>query len=110
MAEVHEHQRTQFRANGLVGTAAAGREDWRREDYATYGPNHIEQQSLGDGFPPILNSREAAKMLRCGVTHIQALARDGVIPANRSPGGRWRFSRDALILWTTGAQPGNSRC
>ncbi|WP_366525897.1 helix-turn-helix domain-containing protein [Ferrimicrobium sp.] len=115
MAAVHIDSRKQVRAEDVVGPAVAGWADQKkREDrdaeHATYRYGQNEQQSLGDGFPPILNSREAAEMLRCGVTHIQALARDGVIPANRSPGGRWRFSRDALILWTTGVQPGGSRC
>ena len=48
-------------------------------------------------YQPILVSKEAARLLRCSVSHIQGLARDGLIPAWRVPNGQWRFSRDKLI-------------
>lgn len=48
-------------------------------------------------YQPILVSTEAARLLRCSVSHIQGLARDGLIPAWRVPNGQRRFSRDKLI-------------
>jgi excisionase family DNA binding protein len=48
-------------------------------------------------YQPILVSKEAAWLLRCSVSHIQGLAREGLIPAWRVPNGQWRFSRDKLI-------------
>ncbi|WP_298340107.1 helix-turn-helix domain-containing protein [Ferrimicrobium sp.] len=55
-----------------------------------------------DTFPPILDSKLAAKLLHCTVNEVQKLAREGIIPANRAPNGRWKFSRDALIAWCVG--------
>ncbi|MHB8188958.1 MAG: helix-turn-helix domain-containing protein [Ferrimicrobium sp.] len=55
-------------------------------------------------YPLILTSDQAAEILQCSVNHVQALAHDGIIPANRSPNGRWRFSRDALVKWASGIE------
>lgn len=53
-------------------------------------------------FPPILTSDQAAQLLQCSVQYIQGLARDEIIPAWRTPGGQWRFSRDRLIAVVAG--------
>jgi hypothetical protein len=58
--------------------------------------------SGSEAFPPILDSRLASELLRCTVCEVQKLARAGIIPANRAPNGRWKFSRDALLEWSAG--------
>jgi hypothetical protein len=73
--------------------------DGRRQAYRS------DQEGVGtlvDDWPPILDSYGAAALLQCSVSHVQSLARDGIVPANRSPSGRWRFGRDALISWAAG--------
>ncbi|WP_298210402.1 helix-turn-helix domain-containing protein [Ferrimicrobium sp.] len=50
----------------------------------------------------ILDSDAAARLLGCSRSHVQSLARDGIIPANRAPNGRWVFSRQALVSWAAG--------
>jgi len=57
-------------------------------------------------FPPIMTSDQAATMLQCSRTQVQILARNAIIPANRTPSGRWRFSRDALLKWAAGERAG----
>lgn len=56
-----------------------------------------EMSTIDQTYPPILTSSEAARLFQCSVHHIQELARDGMIPAWRTPNGQWRFSRDRLI-------------
>ncbi len=80
------------------------------DDKASHAFQESDHHSQGDGFPPILDSHEAAALLRCSVSHMQSLARDGVVPANRSPAGRWRFSRDALLLWAAGGWEVGPKC
>ncbi|NNN15581.1 MAG: helix-turn-helix domain-containing protein [Acidimicrobiaceae bacterium] len=57
-------------------------------------------------FPEIMDSDQAACFLRRSRTHVQGLARDGIIPANRAPNGRWVFSRAALVSWAAGEKVG----
>ncbi|WP_367280691.1 helix-turn-helix domain-containing protein [Ferrimicrobium sp.] len=49
-----------------------------------------------------MDSAQAAEFLGCSKCHVQGLARDGIIPANRAPNGRWKFSRPALVAWASG--------
>ncbi len=58
--------------------------------------------SVTDTYPPILTTKEAARLFQCSPDHIQGLARDGMIPAWRTPNGQWRFSRDRLIAVVAG--------
>ena len=53
-------------------------------------------------FPPILDVRAASSLLMLSDRTIREMAANGEIPANRTPGGKWRFSRDALIRWAEG--------
>lgn len=57
-------------------------------------------------FPPILTAEQAAELLQCSIRHVQSLAAEGILPANRAPNGRWKFSRDALIKWAAGEMNG----
>ena len=56
----------------------------------------------------VMNSDDAARFLHCSRAHVQGLARDGIIPANRAPNGRWMFSRAALVSWAAGEWVGVS--
>ncbi len=58
--------------------------------------------SIVETYPPILTSAQAAELLQCSRYHVQGLARDGLIPAWRTPNGQWRFSRDRLIAVVAG--------
>ncbi len=58
-----------------------------------------------DDLPAILTSNQAARLLQMDCKTITEMARDGIVPANRAPGGRWKFSRDALIKWSEGFHP-----
>ncbi len=64
----------------------------------TSNPEHLQAW-----VPAVLDSAGAAALLGCSVSHIQALARAGILPCNRAPSGRWRFGRDALIAWAGGS-------
>lgn len=59
-------------------------------------------------FSEIMDSDQAARFLRCSRSHVQSLARNGIVPANRAPNGRWCFSRAALIAWAAGEKLGVS--
>ena len=59
-------------------------------DYAHWYPD----------VPPILDSKQLAKLLSTNEQIIRAYARDGVIPAHRKPGGRkFTFLRHEIFQW-----------
>lgn len=62
----------------------------------------VSEMSIVETYPPILTSARAAELLQCSRYHVQGLARDGLIPAWRTPNGQWRFSRDRLIAVVAG--------
>ncbi|MDI3535479.1 MAG: Helix-turn-helix domain [Thermosediminibacterales bacterium] len=49
-----------------------------------------------EDYPLILNTMQAAKLLRCGRTTIYKLAEKRIIPAMKYGKG-WKFNRDALL-------------
>lgn len=51
----------------------------------------------------ILNSLEAARLLRIGKDNLCRLAANGLIPSARA-GKEWRFSRTALMAWVSTPQ------
>lgn len=103
-----------FALKSLAGSTVVGEAAVVEEDRDDEARRHAFQESdhhpRAEELPPILDSHDAAALLRCSVSHIQALARDGVVPANRSPAGRWRFSRAALILWAAGGWEVGPKC
>lgn len=62
-----------------------------------------EREPSGD-VPPIMNVRQAAKLLGLSPYTVREFARDGKIPAKKV-GRAWRFSRDALIRWLETPDP-----
>ena len=50
------------------------------------------------GLAPLLNTEEAAKLLRIHPKTLQRMARKGEIPAMQI-GKLWRFAASALLLW-----------
>jgi excisionase family DNA binding protein len=93
----------------VVGAAVVVEED-RDDGPRSHALQENDHHPRAEELPPILDSHEAAVLLRCSVSHVQGLARDGVVPANRSPAGRWRFSRDALLLWAAGGWEVGPKC
>jgi len=47
-------------------------------------------------YPLILNTNQAAQLLRCGRTTVYKLVEEGIIPGMRYGKG-WKFNRDALL-------------
>jgi len=84
-------------SGSTVVEEAAIMENKRDDEARSHAFQASDHHPRAAELPPILDSHEAAVLLRCSVSHVQGLARDGVVPANRSPAGRWRFSRDALL-------------
>ena len=59
-------------------------------DYAQWYPD----------VPPVMDSKQLAKLLSTNEQIIRAYARDGVIPAHRKPGGRkFTFLRHEIFQW-----------
>ena len=53
-----------------------------------------------DSGPPVLNTKEAAQLLRLHEESLRVLVRAGKIPCHRFPGGREiRFLRTELLDW-----------
>ena len=44
----------------------------------------------------LLTAEEVAAVVRQDINTIQRWARNGVVPAIKLPGGRWRFRRDVV--------------
>jgi len=57
-----------------------------------------ESASLSGRCEPLLDSAEAAQLLRIHPKTLQRMARKGEIPALQI-GKLWRFSASALLLW-----------
>jgi excisionase family DNA binding protein len=53
---------------------------------------------MNAAISPLLDARQAAKILRCHEKTVQKLAREKVIPAIQY-GRRWFFDEEALALW-----------
>jgi excisionase family DNA binding protein len=54
--------------------------------------------TIGDGFEPLLDSEEAAALLKIHPKTLQKLARQGVVAAIQI-GKLWRFRASALDEW-----------
>lgn len=57
-----------------------------------------EHAASGTGFERLLDTAEAAKLLRIHPTTLRRMARKGEIPALQI-GKLWRFALSALALW-----------
>jgi excisionase family DNA binding protein len=59
-----------------------------------------------EGWPPILTTADAARLLQVHPEYLRKLVREGKVPCHRFPGGReMRFLRDELLDWLRD-QPG----
>ncbi len=57
----------------------------------------------------VLTAQEVSELLGMHIDTVRRLARQGVLPAHRMPGGRWfKFLTDELIAWLK-AQPATSK-
>lgn len=60
-------------------------------------------------YRPVLNTKEAARLLHLHEESLRVFAREGKVPCHRFPGGReLRFLRDELIEWLQRLPPGGS--
>jgi excisionase family DNA binding protein len=57
-----------------------------------------------DQAPEFLNQEEAAKFLGISVKLLRRLTKDGTVPAARLGERRWRYSRTALVEWSSSRQ------
>ncbi len=59
-------------------------------DYAQWYPD----------VPPVMDTKQLAELLNTNEQIVRAYARDGTIPAHRSPGGRkFSFLRHEIFQW-----------
>lgn len=58
--------------------------------------------------PPVLDMDQAADLLQISLTTLYRLLKDCAVPS-RKIGREWRFGRDALIEWASGAAPTSTR-
>ena len=66
----------------------------------------MEPRELSD-YGPVLNTKQAARLLHLNVESLRMFVREGKIPCHRFPGGRdMRFLRDELIEWLRGLPSG----
>ena len=62
----------------------------------------MEPRELSD-YGPVLNTKEAARLLHLHEESLRVFVREGKLPCHRLPGGRgMRFLRDELIEWLRG--------
>jgi excisionase family DNA binding protein len=62
----------------------------------------VEPRELSD-YGPVLNTKQAARLLHLNVESLRVFVREGKVPCHRFPGGRdMRFLRDELIEWLRG--------
>jgi len=67
---------------------------------------HTSSSVREDAFEPLLDSTEAAALLKIHPKTLQRMARKGQIPAMQI-GKLWRFSAAALQLWEAQKLAGN---
>ena len=68
----------------------------------------MEPRELAD-YRPVLNTKDAARLLHLHVESPRVFVREGKVPGHRFPGGReMRFLRDELIEWLRALPPGGS--
>jgi excisionase family DNA binding protein len=56
----------------------------------------------------LLTSEEVAAAVRQDVNTVQRWARDGLVPAIKLPGGRWRFRREDIEAILRGESPASA--
>lgn len=54
---------------------------------------------------PLLTTEEVAAAVRQDTNTVARWARDGLVPAIKLPGGRWRFRRDVIDAILNGDTP-----
>lgn len=54
---------------------------------------------------PLLTAEEVATAVRQDVNTVQRWARNGLVPAIKLPGGRWRFRREVIEAILNGETP-----
>ena len=74
---------------------AAARETHARRLTAGYGVGRMVRMD------DILNSKQAAELLKCHPKTVKGWAQSGFVPASRL-GREWRFSRAQLLEWLRG--------
>lgn len=51
-------------------------------------------------YPPVLDAAQVARLLGFNIDYVRKLAREGVLPAHRLPGGRtFRFFKEEVLDW-----------